>query len=174
MRCWKCKQPDVMMSPVVVKGRRRYLCGDCVYDNQQKESTVPTKDNDTTTDEGWEMAETNIGEPWDWKENPQFRGTFLENSSTTSSEGEEYGIIALALPDGKRCFAWASPEIRHAFRTIPPLSEVLIDHLGKADIGKGRTVNRFFVKFKSSGQPVPAAPVPAIAAQMQLGDEEPF
>ncbi len=112
-------------------------------------NTPPATDDDwEASGEGWADAVTNIGKPVDFSKTPVFRGIFVENSFTANSEGEEFPIVSLAGTDGVLCFAWGSPELRHAFRTIPAGSQVQITHLGKEDIGHGRTVNRFDVKYR--------------------------
>jgi hypothetical protein len=115
-----------------------------------------TEDPWEATGEGWEKAETSIGSPIDWQETPELKGIFIESGVTASSDGEEFPILAFIDSAGLRVFAWESPDLRHAFKTIPKGAQVLVTHLGKEDIGKGRSVNRFDVRFKApADRPVP-------------------
>ncbi len=121
-------------------------------------------DDWAATGEGWESAETNIGSPHDWKEQPELRAIYIERASTTNAEGEEFPIYACIDPTGARIFLWETPDLRHAFRTIPPGSQLVITHLGQEDIGKGRKINRFDVKFR------PPVPAPAPPSSTSDGD----
>jgi hypothetical protein len=114
---------------------------------------APTEEDPwEATGDDWETAATSIGEKIDWRETPQFRGIFIRLDTTATEAGEELPILSFKDTNGQDRFAWLSPDLRTAFKHIPPLSQVQITHLGKEDIGRGRTVNRFDVKYKAPAE----------------------
>jgi hypothetical protein len=99
--------------------------------------------------EGWDEAETDIGEKITWDEEKTFKGTYRGEITVVNKDGEEVQAHQLVSTDGELRFAWSSPELTTGLRNAGAGSEVAILWMGLVPgRRKGTTMNKFSVRFR--------------------------
>ena len=111
-------------------------------------------DFDRDLGEGWEVAETDIGDKIEWSDEPKFYGVYKGREVVTTTDqktGELVEIEVHLFKDtaGEARFAWHSPRLDRGLSKAPIGSEVAIRWDGKENLSGGRTMNLFTVMIKA-------------------------
>jgi len=111
-------------------------------------------DFDRDLGEGWEVAETDIGEKIEWKEEPGFKGIYfgtdvVEAPDQQTGELEMVKIHLFKDGHGDQRFAWSTPRLDRGLQHAVPGAEVAILWTGKEELKDGHTINTFKVAFRN-------------------------
>jgi hypothetical protein len=114
-----------------------------------KTEAVEPADDWSPTGDGWEVAETNIGEKVVWPETPTLLAIYRGWDEVPNDQGELVRVYLFTDDHGKARFAWNTPELKFGLRKAAEGDQVAIHWDGKEEMADGkRTINRFRVAIK--------------------------
>ena len=109
--------------------------------------------------EGWEVAETNLGDKIVWADELGLRGIYKGTHEVTTDDGQILVVYLFTDEHGHARFSWSTPELKMGLSDCPERSQVWIKWDGIEKLDATRTINRFRVAFKRP----PAAELAATA-----------